>query len=343
MNQPQLTVLMPVYNGGPFLRSAIESILNQDFSDFDFLIIDDGSTDGSHEIAASYADPRIRLESNGRNLGLIATLNRGLDLAKGTYVARMDADDIAFSDRLSKQLAFMKAHPEIGLCGTWYERDYMDGTSIMTPPEDDASIRFFLIFDTVFAHNTIMFRRKFLEDHGLRYDPDFRHAEDFEFWTRCSRHTQVANLPEVLLRYHYHADNTSNRHRDEQIQTADRIRCRYLSDLGLVPTPDECQLHTDLIQFRLSGDQTHLEAASAWLLCLADAAQKRLGVSKAMIMHELSRYWYGACAAQADRGITTWKMFMSNPLGRQGKIAWQAKLLVRCLTKNPVPTTSDDR
>jgi len=123
MNQPQLTVLMPVYNGGPFLRSAIESILNQDFSDFDFLIIDDGSTDGSHEIAASYADPRIRLESNGRNLGLIATLNRGLDLARGTYVARMDADDIAFPDRLSKQLTFMEAHPEIGLCGTWYERD----------------------------------------------------------------------------------------------------------------------------------------------------------------------------------------------------------------------------
>jgi glycosyltransferase involved in cell wall biosynthesis len=336
MNQPQLTVLMPVYNGGPFLRSAIESILNQDFSDFDFLIIDDGSTDGSHEIAASYADPRIRLESNGRNLGLIATLNRGLDLARGTYVARMDADDIAFPDRLSKQLTFMEAHPEIGLCGTWYERDSMDGTSIMTPPEDDASIRFFLIFDTVFAHNTIMFRRKFLEDHGLRYDPDFRHAEDFEFWTRCSRHTQLANLPVVLLRYHFHADNTSNRHRDEQIQTADRIRCSYLSNLGIVPTPNECQLHTDLIQFRLPQGKNHLDAAGAWLLRLNEAARKTLGISEAVIINELSRYWYGACASQAEQGLATWTTFMSIPLGRRGKIAWQAKLLARCLTRQPV-------
>ena len=343
MNQPQLTVLMPVYNGGPFLRLAIESILNQDFSDFDFLIIDDGSTDGSHEIAASYADPRIRLESNGRNLGLIATLNRGLDLAKGTYVARMDADDIAFPDRLSKQLAFMEAHPEIGLCGTWYEWESMGETSIMKPPEDDASIRFFLIFDAVFPHSSIMFRRNFLEENELRYDPEFRHAEDFELWTRCSRHMQLANLPEVLLRYHFHADNISNRHREEQVLTADRIRCRYLSDLGLAPTADECQLHTDLIQFRLLQDQSHLDAAATWLLRLAEAAQKRLGVSKGMIMNELSRYWYGACAAQAGRGIAVWQTFMSNPLGRQGKMAWQAKLLVRCLIKNPVGPASDGR
>ena len=105
MNTPRVTVLMPVFNGEHFLPPAIESILNQTFSDFEFLVIDDGSTDASRKIAESYNDPRIRIEANEKNLGLIATLNRGLKLARGEYIARMDADDLSFPDRLRNKFS----------------------------------------------------------------------------------------------------------------------------------------------------------------------------------------------------------------------------------------------
>lgn len=327
---------MPVFNGGAYLRPAILSILNQDFEDFELLIIDDGSTDASLEVAKSFDDPRIRIEANGKNLGLITSLNRGLDLARSEYVARMDADDIAFPKRLSTQVAFMESHPDIGLCGTWYERESSEGTAVMKPPVDDQLIRFFLIFDTVFAHNTILFRRSLLESHHLRYDPGYRYAEDFELWTRCALHMRLANIPEVLLRYHYHADNTSNRHKKEQVRTADKVRCRYLETLGLQPTANEYQIHNDLIQFRLKGNIRKLEAAASWLLRLAKAAETTLDLPPAAIVSELSRYWYGACASHADEGLETWKIFMKNPAGRQGKWSWQAKLLARCLLKRPV-------
>ena len=110
---------MPVYNGERYLREAIDSILNQTFKDFEFLIINDGSTDLSVEIIESYADKRISLAHNGQNLGLITTLNRGFDLACGEYIARMDCDDISLPDRLEKQVVFMDNHPEIGICGSW--------------------------------------------------------------------------------------------------------------------------------------------------------------------------------------------------------------------------------
>lgn len=334
---------MPVYNGGTLLRPAINSILNQSFADFEFLIIDDGSTDGSLEVATSFADPRIRIESNGRNLGLITTLNRGLDLARGNYIARMDADDIAFPSRLSRQLDFMEARSDVGLCGTWYEWESEQGKAIMKPPADDRLIRFFLIFDTVFAHSTILFRRKFLDDHHLRYDPEYRHAEDFELWTRCSRLTRLANVPEVLLRYHYHADNTSNRHRKEQVRTADRVRCRYLLDLGLIPTDEECHIHTDLIQFRFYGDTKDLEGAAAWLLRLTEAACKTLDLPEQFVLKELSRYWYGACGALADQGPSVYRLFRSHPCAKHAKLGYHAKLQARCMLRKPIPTPTCNR
>ena len=333
MISPSLTVLMPVYNGGEFLRGAVESILGQTYSNFEFLIVDDGSTDESLEICRGFRDPRIRLEENGRNLGLIATLNRGLDLAEGDYIARMDSDDVSFPARLARQVQFMEDNPDVGICGTWYERVSGQGRTLMQPPAEDRMIRFLLIFDTVFAHSTIMLRRQFLEAYRLRYAPGYKYAEDFEFWTRCSRYTRLANIPETLLRYHFHAGNTSNRFRAGQVEAADRVRCRYLSDLGLTPTESEYRIHTDLIQFRLAGNLADLQAAGEWLTVLGGAARKTLGIPERVIHRELGRYWYGACAAQADRGMEVVRMFNAYAIGRNAGREWQAKLVARSLLK----------
>lgn len=337
MNIPRITVLLPVFNGAAFLRPAIDSILGQTYRDFELLIIDDGSTDASREIAASYADPRIHRLENGRNLGLIATLNRGLDQARGEFIARMDADDLSFPDRFARQVGFLDRHPEVGVCGTWYERAAPEGTTLMRPPGEDSLIRLLLTFDTVFAHNTIMLRRDFLERHGLRYDPACPYAEDYDFWVRCARHTRLANIPEVLLHYRYHPDNTSNRYRTEQIGTADRVRAAYLADLGLAPTTEELALHLELIQFRLVGNLQRLRAAGDWLLKLAAALQYRLDLPPAVIHAELGRYWYGACGQRAQFGLAAWRLFRAYPMGHAAGWPWLIKLLGRSLLRLAIP------
>src|ERR1017187_7276972 len=119
-NSPYITVLMPVYNAAPFLREAIDSILNQTFKNFELLIINDGSTDNCEEIILTYKDPRIRYIKNETNIKLISTLNKGIKLSKGKYIVRMDADDISFPDRIEKQVNYMETNPAIALCGTWF-------------------------------------------------------------------------------------------------------------------------------------------------------------------------------------------------------------------------------
>ena len=149
---PKVTVLMPIYNGERYLGEAIDSILGQTLRDFELLIIDDGSTDGSRGIIESYSDSRINLVRNDCNLGLVATLNRGLELSRGDYIARMDCDDIALPTRLEKQVQYMDHNPEVGLCGTCYQWFDEKSTKTVLLAEDDGSIRLTLAFENAFGH-----------------------------------------------------------------------------------------------------------------------------------------------------------------------------------------------
>ena len=131
---------MPVYNAERHLSESIKSILNQSFSEFEFLIINDGSSDGSREIIKSFNDSRIVLHDNNRNFGLTKSLNIGLNLAKGRYIARMDADDISYQNRLEKQYQFMENNPDIGFCGTWYKK-IGDSSKILKTPINPEKIK----------------------------------------------------------------------------------------------------------------------------------------------------------------------------------------------------------
>jgi len=142
----QVTIIMPVYNGEVYLREAIDSILDQTLTDFEFLILNDGSSDHSVDIVRSYDDPRIRLVENEANLGVVQTLNRGLDLANGTFIARMDCDDRSLRDRLARQVAFLDDHPEVGICGTWMEAIGARAGYIWRYPTDPERIRCSLLF-----------------------------------------------------------------------------------------------------------------------------------------------------------------------------------------------------
>jgi glycosyltransferase involved in cell wall biosynthesis len=216
---PKVTVLMPVYNGERFLREAVESILNQTFGDFEFLIIDDGSLDRSAEIIRGYDDPRIRLIRNETNLGIVASLNRGIDQAQGEYIARMDCDDISMPARLEKQVAFMEKHPGVGVCGTWARviDDRGQVVSLRRSPQGKAAHRL-CWRPTPFIHPTCMLRSALLKEY--RYLPGFPHAEDYELWLRLCRRTLFANIGEYLLHYRAHDANIGRSRRTEQLAGA---------------------------------------------------------------------------------------------------------------------------
>lgn len=218
LDKPRVTVLMPVYNGEKYLREAMDSILTQTFTDFEFLIINDGSTDRSVEIIVSYNDTRIRLVHNENNLKLVATLNKGLDLARGEYIARMDCDDISLPERLARQVAFMEAHPELGICGTWAKKIDSDGKVLgdFKSPVGEQMDKY-IWRPTPIIHPTAVFRNSVIK--SFRYDQNFTDAEDLELWQRVSKVTKLDNLNEYLFLYRVHPQSVTALKRAVQLRS----------------------------------------------------------------------------------------------------------------------------
>jgi glycosyltransferase involved in cell wall biosynthesis len=194
---------MPVHNGEPHLRESIDSILGQSFHDFEFLIINDASTDHSRELVLSYRDPRIRLFDNEAKLGLTHSLNRGLLLAGGELIARQDADDISEPDRLARQGAFLQSNSETVLVGSWYKKidEHNVELGARQLPCDWLGIRWALLFICPFVHSAVMFRRRAVTQEIGLYDKAFIYAQDYDLWSRIASRLPVANLPEYLMRY----------------------------------------------------------------------------------------------------------------------------------------------
>lgn len=223
--RPRVTALMSVHNDRRYVAAAVESILRQSFEDFEFLIVDDGSIDGSGEFLAGLVDRRIRLVRNERNLGLTRSLNLGLDRAAGEFVARMDADDLAMPQRLGKQVEFLDANPSVGVVGS--ARTLIDeyGAVVVphaTAPETDLCIRWKCLLGNPFVHPAVMIRRDVLEAHRLRYDETYRTAQDYELWSRVLQVTEGHNLSEALLCYRLR-QGISQTSKPDQLRNHDRI------------------------------------------------------------------------------------------------------------------------
>ncbi|HEY2385120.1 MAG TPA: glycosyltransferase [Terriglobia bacterium] len=229
---PKVSVVMPVYNAEKYVTKAIDSILNQTLKDFEFIIVDDGSTDRTPAILESYAasDSRVILHRQP-NCGLIATLNRACSLAQGSYIARMDADDISLPPRLEKQVHYLEHHPEVGVLGTWIQDiGAADEPGPIWPlPTTPATIRWFLMFGNCIAHPSVMARREIIQNLGYR--PEAPHVEDYDLWIRASALTAVANLPEVLLRYRVRGESASSRNLAAQSDHAARLRHRLRAEV----------------------------------------------------------------------------------------------------------------
>lgn len=321
---PKITVLMPVYNAQAFLREAIDSILAQTLTDFELLIIDDGSTDGSAAIVRSYADARIRLAVSEQNLKLAATLNRGLDMARGDYVARMDADDVSLPARLARQAAFLDAHPDVGLCGTW-AASFGSARFSMPNPAAPEGIRAKLLFDSALVHPSIMLRRALFDRHGLRYPP-LAHFEDYALWQRAARLFPLANLPEVLLRYRVSPQSAFHgaAEADRQAVYAGLDRDALLF-LGIAASPADLSVHHFL---RCPTPEDRTDEAESWLRRLSAANGASQYYNPATFREALRERWFLVCYLLPGGGWRRWRRYSGSPLYARGDVAGGAHFRV---------------
>lgn len=236
---PKVSVLMSVYAERDYVGESILSVRNQDFTDWEMIVVVDNPDPGIEEVvrAAAAGDVRIRLLLNPENLGLTRSLNRAAAEAKGMYLARLDADDVAKPGRLSAQVAFLDAHPEMGVVGTWAEVIDKDGRVMgaIRPETDPKKISSGLLFKNQLIHPSVMMRREVFEKAG-RYDEAMRRSQDYELWLRMRHHAQLANLPEMGISYRRHdASITQSRNmqqRRDGLGMMRRYYQRHKSQLG---------------------------------------------------------------------------------------------------------------
>ena len=245
-----ISVLMSTYNTEiPMLNEAVESILNQSFGDFEFIIIDDGSTNDSDSYLKSLSDKRVRIIWNKQNVGITKALNIGLREAKGKYIARMDADDVALPTRFEKEFTFMEQNPDVIVCGA--RIGVIDENSAITKrakkakkPEDMESYRVRMLFQNPGPiHPTAMIRHQMLLDHGITYNENLRYAQDYGLWEATSHYGRICILEEELLYHRHHGNQITIARRDVQMNCDKMTQKKILTDLLGSVTDEEVNLH----------------------------------------------------------------------------------------------------
>jgi glycosyltransferase involved in cell wall biosynthesis len=331
------TVLMPTYNAEKYLRESIESILNQNYQDFQFLIINDGSTDRSLEIIQSYQDARIKLVNHEKNLGLIVSLNNAIELIDSQYIARMDADDISHPQRLEIQLNFMQKNANVDICGCWIET-FGENTKnkIHKLKPKNAQIKCKLLFDVPVIHATSIMKTQFLKQNIFNYDLCYPHSEDFDLWERISQKATFANISEPLYKVRYHPQKVSVLNNAIQLENQQKITLRQLQKLGISPTPNEMQIHHEVVNVPEEPiTVNYLKRVNDWLCKIQQANQAKKIYPEPEMTETLAEIWYKVSSGYTKLGLGFWKIFKNSPLSEYHQYSlWQkVKFWIKCLLK----------
>ena len=284
MSTPAVSVVMPVYNGERFVVEAAQSILQQTFADFEFLIVDDGSTDGTPQLLADLAasDRRIKVLRQPRNMGVTEALNTGCRAARGKFVARMDADDVSLPARFERQLAYLAEHPEVSLVGANVQLIDPEGRPGRTKnyPTEPGLVAWLMLFFNSVAHPTVMMRREALVAAGY-YPTEWNRVEDYALFLRLSRTSLLGNLPEVLLNYRAWQGNVSTKAAGEQERNATEVLRETLSQLlGHPVTAADASLLRGLSTDRYPSTPSELKTVQALILEMVTAFARRPGLSR---------------------------------------------------------------
>ena len=293
---PRVSVVMPVYNGEKYLVEAIESILAQTFGDFELIIIDDASQDNTLEILHEYAsrDERIRVIENQQNLGISASLNKGLAVSRGEYIARMDADDISLDKRLAVQVDFMDKNTVIGVCGTWVEC-IGNWSEVMKFPVTHEEIFARLLFENALAHPSVMMRATLFHKKSLSYNESVKYGQDYELWSRAVQVVRMANIDQILLRYRIHSQKVSSRFGQEQLKIHHLIYERLFQIIGFNFTAEDIRLHQMISTYRYRHDVNFLSSSQKLLSNIYASNRCSQVIPQTSLDAELDRVWAWVC------------------------------------------------
>lgn len=318
---------MPVYNGQEYIKLAIESILTQSFEDFELLIINDGSGDGSVAIIEKFEDPRIRLLHNQANKGLVFTRNRGFEEAKGDYFAILDCDDWAYPQRLEKQVNFLDKNPDFGLIASSVELIDANRKSIgqwkyKLNPEFIAPT---LLFHNYFAQSSVMLRTSI---KGLTYRKEFPLAEDYDLWCRIAKEFKVWTLPEVLIQYRIHDQNISKTQAEKIKKASKLILKNQLEELGIFPNEKEMILHRKIGRGEVESSKQFFIESQNWLSLLKKSNQKQQIYTQKVFKLFLDKLFLGVCSVNHHLGWLVFKSILKNTNWNPSNFEQKTKLLL---------------
>lgn len=311
MNKPLVSIIMPVYNTELYVKEAIDSILKQTYTNFEFLIFNDGSTDNSKEIISSIKDPRIKFFDSRENQGYLTHLNNGLQSAQGKYIARMDSDDISMPTRLEKQVSFLERHSYVDIIGSniWLFSNSKKKIAIWTYPKEDGEFKARLMSNTCFAHPSILFRRKLVDSSVYYYDQEFYPAEDYELWTRLKlQQVKFYSLDEPLLKYRISETQIGNS--PVQRIKADQIRRKYIETL----IPQDISLSNWLIELFEVGENQNFLKREVLKAKLQKLAEHFKGEDK-HFKKELARLVFFRITSFTNRKFNSYSIFKSTNFG----------------------------
>jgi glycosyltransferase involved in cell wall biosynthesis len=323
-NISKISVVMPVYKGDNHLSEAVDSVLNQTFSDFEFIIICDDPTNETRDILDRYKqeDSRMKIYYQERQ-GLVNSLNKGISLAKGEYIIRMDADDISLPTRFEKQVEFMDNNPEIGISGTWVKIIGDVPEYILKHPPDHEAIMANMLFFCTIAHPSVIFRREVFHENKLCYDQNETYAEDYGLWIRAADIIRFANIPQVHLCYRLHSSNTNA---DIQKGVSGKIRLSQIRKLGINPTKAEFEVHEAISNHTFKADKHFILLAKSWLEKLQATNSEKNIYPEPTFSKVLVHYWYDVCCSSIDLGINSWRLFNNSRLCKFANLSIRGKL-----------------
>lgn len=301
--QPLVSIILPIYNSAPYLKESLDSLRSQSFKNFEIIAINDGSTDNSASILKKYKDDRLVIVDHKKNRGLVKTLNESLKIARGKYIARMDPDDIAHSQRLKKQFNFMEQNPDIDVLGTWI-KNFGLYNYVWNVHAKDPYIKAKLLFENSIAHPSVMMKRSSLIKLKVNYDEQIVGAEDYMLWSVLAyRGLKFANLQEPLLKYRTHSTQIGESKKLKQQDSSWLVRAYNLKRLGLKPTQSQRIIHQKLSSWiPLSG---YVEAyhTGLWVSKILLANYMSHIYSQSALSKILGEKWAVSCYLSANNNL----------------------------------------
>lgn len=318
-NQPLVSVLMPVYNAEAYIAASLQSLLEQEYSRLEIMLVDDASTDQSVDIVQSFNDPRIRIVKNTENIGLAASLNKAIGLSTGFFLARMDADDIAHPERISRQVQFMLNHPEVDVLGT--SMQYFGASKFLNHfPITHEACKSYLLLNVCFGHPTVMFRRTVFDSPENLYNPAYRqYSEEYDLWCRLADRFRFHNLNDVLLYYRTYPPLIKSEAEQKRMMNSAVIRKKFLSaHLGEVSAAD-WDTHCTAVFLRKVSTKEEIQKIDRWFqMLLARNAQVK-AFNQEILRTQLAERFFEACYANARLRMFTMALFYTSAWSKSFK------------------------